>query len=197
MGERVLRALVVVCEMTGRQVSPDTLDVWDRDLGQYPESWVLGALNRCRRECARPVTLADILARLDDGRPGAEEAWAMIPRDESASICWSGEMAIAWGVARPLMDEGDQVAARMAFREAYAREVEQARAAGREASWSVSLGTDPAHRERVILEAVDAGRIGVTRAMACLPDPSVLDPLSVPQLDGPGDWLLRLEGGRG
>ena len=116
------------------------------------------------------LSLADVISRLDDGRPGVDEAWAMMPRDESQSVVWTDEMAVAYGVARPLLDAGEAIAARLAFRETYARVVTLARCERLPAQWRLSPGRDPASRAQAITDAVEKGRLSREHAMALLPD---------------------------
>lgn len=148
-----------------------TLHVRDPERGQYPP---------------KP---ADVIARMRpdpkaDGRPGAEEAWAMMPRDEETTAVITVEMATAMGPALALLAEGDAVAARMAFREVYQREVEASRQAGRPVHWSVSPGRDAARRESVVREAVQRGRLSRAQAVQYLPhlDDTPLDPNGRKQL---------------
>ena len=96
---------------------------------------------------------ADIVAQIDgnarlDGRPGPEEAWAVAVKaaDERSTFAWTDEMAQAWGVARVIFDRGDEIGARMAFKEAYGRFVLDARRDGRPVAWMHSIGHDPARR---------------------------------------------------
>lgn len=113
----------------------------------------------------KPASIIAIInAMRPDGRPGADEAWAMIPRDEYVSVVMTEEMAKAYGIAKPLLDEGDQVAARMAFKDAYSRIVEQNKMAGIAPSWFPSLGHDPAMREAVLTDAVRVGRLSASFA---------------------------------
>jgi hypothetical protein len=167
---RVLEAIAVTAELCGRVFSPGAARQFAADLSAYPEAQVLGALERCRREVRGVLSLADVISRLDDGRPGADEAWAMIPRDESQSVVWTDEMAVAYGVARHLLDEGEPIAARLAFRECYAQLVTLARCERRPAQWRLSPGRDPASREQVILDALEKGRLTRDYAMRLLPD---------------------------
>ena len=109
---------------------------------------------------------ADILAQIEglaanDGRPGADEAWAIALRaaDEAETVVWTAEASQAWAIARPVLDSGDEVGARMAFRDAYNRLVEQARQHRQPATWSTSIGFDPQRREAAITAAVEAGRL--------------------------------------
>lgn len=121
---------------------------------------------------------ADLIAKIDlagDGRPGPEEAWAMIPDDESATVVWTDEMADAYGLCAPLLARRDRVGARMAFKERYERSVALARHSGLGVRWSVSLGHDLEQRKRALMAAVEAGRITAAiahEAMPALPAPA-------------------------
>lgn len=165
----VLKALAVTAELTNTALSTDAARVMADDLGRYPEFQVLGALQKCRRELKGRLTVADVVTRLNDGRPGPEEAWSMIPRGEEVTIVWTAEMAAASGAAGPLLEEGDAIAARMAFLEAYRSRVAEARDAGVPIKWSASLGTDVRGREGPLLEAVQLGRISQDHAERLLP----------------------------
>lgn len=167
---RVLEAIAVTAELCGKVFSPAAARQFAADLSAYPENQVLGALERCRREVKGVLSLADVISRLDDGRPGADEAWAMIPRDETQSVVWTDEMAVAYGVARPLLAAGEPIAARVAFRECYARVVTLARCEQREPQWRLSPGYDPAGRELAVSDAVSKGRLTPQQAMRLLPD---------------------------
>jgi hypothetical protein len=111
-------------------------------------------------------TPADLIAQLqgtaeNDGRPGADEAWAgaLGAADEDATIVWTDEMAQAWFAAKPVFELGDKVGARMAFRDAYERIVAEARKARQPVRWQTSLGHDKRQRAAAIREAVDMGRL--------------------------------------
>lgn len=171
----LIKAVAVTAELCGRTFSEGAARVFVEDLIAYPEHQVLAALKRCRREVRGALTVQDVVSRLDDGRPGPEEAWAMIPKDEGTSVVWTAEMADALGVARPLLAEGDLVAARVAFRERYVRIVAEARDAGRPVDWTLSEGHDRRGVERVVREAVDKGRLTLARGrqyVPALPAPS-------------------------
>lgn len=109
-----------------------------------------------------------------DGRPGAEEAWALAlaARDESETIVWTSEMQQAWSIALPVLENGDDVGARMAFKEAYLRLVSDARTANRPAKWQTSLGWDMAKRESTIKKAASAGLLPAPAVAALLPAPA-------------------------
>ena len=98
----LLKAIAVTAELTGTTQSAAAAEIMAQDLARFPESQVLSALTMCRRELKGRLTIADVIQRLDDGRPGAEEAWAMIPKSEGSTVVWTAEMAHA-----TLCQEGD------------------------------------------------------------------------------------------
>lgn len=118
-------------------------------------------------------TPADVLAQIEtmshDGRPGAEEAWAMVPSSEDETVVWTTEMAEAYGACSPLIDAGDRIGARMTFKEVYAKAMEQAKRAGQAVTWQASLGTDLEKRKRALIAAVKAGRMTEERAHEACP----------------------------
>lgn len=122
---------------------------------------------------------ADLIAQIAglaerDGRPGAEEAWAIAlrSRDEAETVIWTTEIAKAFVIARPVLDGGDEVGARMAFRESYSRLVDEARHGRTPAAWSASLGFDQERRRKAIGAAVSAGLLPMTE-VPLLPAPTL------------------------
>lgn len=194
-GSKVLEAIAVTAELCGRVFSPPAAKMFAHDLSKYPEEQVLEALTRCRREVRGVLTVQDVVSRIDDGRPGPDEAWAMIPRDETQTIVWTDEMAQAWGIALPLLDVGDKVGARFAFREAYVKAVSFARNLARAPHWQVSYGTDPHGRLLALLDAADRGRL--TREQAHHLAPHELPTAAgVALLAKVGARIRRIEGGK-
>lgn len=164
------KAVAVTAELTGTNLSETAIQVMLDDLARYPEHQVMGSLTRCRRELKGRLTIADVVSRLNDGRPGVEEAWAMLPKDEYSTAVWTVEMSQASAVVHDLMASGDEVAARMAFKEAYNRLCQDARDRGEPVSWSASLGWDKNGRESALKAAVVAGRLTQQQAKIYLPE---------------------------
>lgn len=177
MSVEVLEALAVTAELTNTQLSAPAAKVMAMDLSAYPPHQVIGALARCRKELKGRLTVADVVSRMDDGRPGPEEAWAMLPFREVESVVWTEEMSGAWGVCLPLIEEGDRVAARMAFLESYRSRVQKARDAALPVKWTVSFGACPEFRQAALSQAVRQGRISPTRAAELGYTPSESTPL--------------------
>lgn len=166
----IAQAIAVTSELVGTNLSEAAARVMLDDLALYPENQVLGALTRCRRELKGRLTPADVISRLDDGRPGAEEAWALAPKDEATTAVWTREMSEAMGTVRDLINAGDMIAARMTFKECYAKLVQEARDMRRPVEWDASLGWDKAGRAPAIRQAVERGRLSLGEATSLLPD---------------------------
>lgn len=171
--EVLIADLAATAEILGTQLSKPALAMMADDLRQYALDDVRSALAQCRREGR--MTLAGIIDRLKgaDKRPGPEEAWAQcLPAiDERETVVWTNEMQDAFSAARTLLDAGDKIGARMAFKESYERMVSEARAAHRPAQWMVSLGWDVAKRAGPIREALQMGRLSQVQVQHCLPPP--------------------------
>jgi hypothetical protein len=164
--------LDAVCSLLSRgsyQPSPQNTALWFRALARFDLADVRMAFDAHVADPQRgrfvPVP-ADLIAQLEqcaegDGRPGPEEAWAQAlrARSEWATVVWTPEMSAAWNIAKPVFELGDEVGARMAFREAYSRLVDEARKDRVPVRWDVSLGFDPEGRGDVIGSAIVDGRL--------------------------------------
>lgn len=167
--QELIKAIAVTAELTGTELSIDAARMMAMDLQEFPVQQILAALTKCRRGLSGRLTVQAVISRIDDGRPGPEEAWAMIPRDESATVVWTDEMAQAFGIASPLIFEGDNVQARMAFIESYKKLCDQAREEKKAVNWTPSLGHDKRGREHVLMDAVRKGRLTADHAVKLLP----------------------------
>jgi hypothetical protein len=164
---KLLEAVAVTAELCGRVFSEPAARVFVSDLSCYEEAAVLKALTRCRKEVRGVLTVADVISRIDDGRPGPDEAWAMVPLSESESVVWTEEMAKAFSLCN---FDGGLNAARLAFREAYKSLVDEARSNGVPAKWAHSLGWNPRGREQVLTRAVQLGRLKQADVVGLIPD---------------------------
>lgn len=173
-----------VCGLLSRGgYTPSALNtaLWFRSLAAHDLASVRTAFDAHVKDPQRGrfvPTPADILAQIaglagDDGRPGPEEAWALALRasDEAATVVWTEEVAQAWGIAKIVHDGGDEVGARMAFKEAYTRLVGEAREARKAPQWSASLGLDKAQQGEAIKRAEAAGLLPPPAPAPALPAP--------------------------
>lgn len=168
----LVKALAVTAEVCGTEFSEPAAKAIVAKLLTYPLPAVLNALDKCQTEVTGRLTLAAIVERIDDGRPSADEAWstAIQAADESATVVWTSETAKAYWAAASLLEQGDKVGARMAFRERYVREVSNARQEGRQVRLEATLGYDPVLREQAITQAAELNQIGYEHAKAMLPN---------------------------
>ncbi len=165
----LIKAVAVAAELTGAQFSEPAAEMLIERLSRYDERAVLAALDRCVSEFHRPITLAAVVERLDDGHPGPEEAWALVANTvEDDTIVWTKQIAEAWAVVRGLMH--DHVAARMAFLECYRERLATARGAGESPRWSASLGWDASKRAAALARAVELKRLPIDTARTILPE---------------------------
>ena len=149
----------------GSALSAQELPIYERLLEQYTVDQVDNALLRVQRECEFFNPKA-VISRINDGRPEVEEAWSLVRFDESSTFVMTDEMSIAFGVALEIYNEdGDRIAARMAFKEKYTSELANARAQGSKAKWFISAGTDKSGQEKAVKEALQLGRISDRQAL--------------------------------
>lgn len=197
-------ALLADCmSVWGNAPSASLSAIWFRTLSPYSLDTISNAFTAHMRDPAngkfepKPGHIIEQIERAarNDGRPGPEEAWAisLTARSEDDTVVWTAECAQAWASAKPVMDMGDEVGARMAFREAYTRLVAEARARSEASAWEVSEGFDVDRRRIAVTAAIEAGRIppgshlamergsvlllGVSRASGAIP-PQVRERLS-------------------
>lgn len=173
--EQVVELVYATAEVLGHELRPAAAVLMADDLASYPFDEIRRALARCRAELHGKLTLAAIIDRLPSANAHLlpNEAWALALRslDEQETVVWTPEIARALGVAKPVLSGGDQVGGRMAFLAAYERELEAAKAEGRQPQWQVSLGHDQQRREIVLNEAVSAGKLPAPKVAHLLTPP--------------------------
>lgn len=192
--KKILENLAATAEVTGQQITPTALAMMAQDLSEYPGEIVLQALSMLRKASKFRMTLAAIIEQIDklqpDGRPDSDEAWAMIPRDEWSSRVLTEEMLEASGISQALLNEGDQVGARMAFKSAYERIVEKNKLLKLKPKWVVSLGFANIGRASAVAEAVRLKRITAHYGISLL-RPDDIAPML--EMAGEGESALALE----
>ena len=83
----LIKQIAVTYELCGgAQMSEGAAEVLIGMLEEYPEDAVLKALVRCTREVKGHLAPSDIIQRIDDGRPGPDQAWGMVPKSEDDDI---------------------------------------------------------------------------------------------------------------
>ena len=131
-------------------------------LKPYPLAIVIEGI---KAHCVDPVRgqfppkPADIVAQMEKWKPqriSADEAWTMVPRDESDTVVWTDEIAEAHAIAAK---EHDRVASRMAFKAAYDRIVERNKAQNIFPKWVISEGWCADKRSKAVTDALRLGRL--------------------------------------
>lgn len=173
----VVKAIAVTAELTGAALSGQAVAMMASDLmAAHGEDAILRALTRCRKELSRPLTANSVFERLaeDDGRPSSDEAWAIALQatDEADTVVWNQEIQQALCAARPILDVGDKIGARMAFRESYDRLVRVNRESGIAPQWQASLGWDKNRRAAVLEHAQKTGLLTSPQVAGLLPAPT-------------------------
>lgn len=166
------KLLLTYMVMSKPEPSPLVTTTMAKDLNdELSDEQLLRGLSRLRKE-REWVSVAAIIelsgARNEDGRPGVEAAWAMCPKDENLSTVWTEEMAEAFGLCRSLLADGEEVGARMAFKESYTQIVARSRQNRIPVKWIVSLGWDRSDRVRALSEAIEKKRIEPKQALGLL-----------------------------
>lgn len=160
---KLIRMICATAESIGTQITTAAAALIASDLKDYDLNAIGLALAEVRRTARGRLLPSEILAALAkrDGRPHADEAWAIALNsvDESVTVLMTEEIGLALAAARPVIDIGDMVAARRSFLMAYERLVQEARDKARPAKWDISLGSDRSGRVLAIQEATRLGRI--------------------------------------
>jgi len=164
-------------EVYDKELSFDALSIWWATMADL-------SIEDFRKAMIRHITTspffpkpADILKSFrKDDKPGAEEAWSMMPKNEYDSVVWTNEMAIAFGAASPLINDGDAIGARMAFKEVYEREIEK----NNPTKWFPSFGMDKQGRESALQKAVSMKRLSADQAINYMTDSEQLLQLVAP-----------------
>lgn len=178
------------------------LAAWWTNLEPFPLPVVAMALTTYRDENGEFAPVPAGIAKrckLLDGRPTADEAWAiaLTSIDERETVVWTDEAAEAFALCRPVLSMGDKVGARRTFIDAYTRLVTEARASGKLAKWNVSEGWDKSRKLEVVDKAVRAGLLPAPVAREMLPNYSTAKPQECPEgLKRLKEELSKLEDAR-
>lgn len=170
--DNILQLLAATAQLMDATLSPQSLAVMASDFSGYDRKMMEIALKNVRMNHTRfsPAAIKIELDKLDKNkRIGADEAWAMIPHNEYDSVVWTNEMAEAYNTCYRLVEDGDMVAARMAFKSAYERITSDNKSNGINPVWQASLGSDIEGREKAINEAKRLGRLSESHANTLLP----------------------------
>lgn len=164
--------LAATAEAMGQVISDNTVALMVADFRVFPKHQLKEALHRVRMEGTSRLTPKVLLDQLDaiNGRLGADEAFALVlkAKDETQTVVWTDEVAQAWAAVYSMVQSKDQVGARMAFKQAYERIAQDARAQLKRPVPAFTLGTDPELRRVAITQAHEQGRLPLALALDAL-----------------------------
>lgn len=171
--------LTILAEAFGETLTEQRQEIYCGGLVDIRQNQLQIAFRRARYELkwfpklAELRTLSGALSDApNDGRPGPEEAWARMPKGEHMeddSVVWCEEERAAYSACRSLLLDGDQIGARMAFKERYERELAEARSHERPVRWTMSAGYDTGHRLSTLASAVQENRLSLASALNFVP----------------------------
>jgi hypothetical protein len=182
--------LAIQAEMKEQSMSDAVIRYLITELGSYGFDPVMQALRKLGKESSFKINLAEIIKRIDDGRPSAQIAWAECPKDESDSAVLTEEQNRAFCNVSHLLYVNDPIPARMAFIEEYNRLIEVARAEAKPVKYVLSNGTYKQGRIDAVKNSVQAGKLSRSRACWMLQH-TIADEIML--LESPLEPLTQLE----
>lgn len=127
-----------------RKLDVAVMNIWMAALENYSIADITKAFNQYIVTGKFAPAPADIIEFLPDpfGHLSPEEAWNRVPKSGSDCAYVTNEMMQAAGACQDSIERGDLVAARLAFVEAYKKNVSLSRAEGKKAVYWPSLSTE-------------------------------------------------------
>lgn len=168
----IVDALMVAYEVMGREMSEAGAQMILRALDGFEFEAVMTAIKRTVSE-AKFITPAEIISRVDDGRPDPEKAWSEVCHydpDDTYTECMTEEQSLARGACWHLLASGDKVAARMAFKEEYVKLCAENRLKKQPVKYVFQMGRNKDNRLEVVKQAILDGKITQKTALAKLPE---------------------------
>lgn len=140
--------------MHSKNLTAGMVKIWIAQLGLYSIEAIEGAFDAYWRTARSLPLPSDILKFLPDplGHMGPEEAWNQAPKSEFDGGYVTDQIMAARAAAEGSIVRGDMIGARMAFVEAYRREVAQAQAQGIRATYWYSIPSGLTHNERLAMK---------------------------------------------
>lgn len=164
----------ITAEIVGTPLKPTVVAIMVNDLAEYSVTGIKQALTVCRQEVKGRLSLKDIIDRLPNANalPSADEMFAQIAEwclDETKTfvlpeIAFRACEETNGGVYDALMAH-DRTGARMAYKASYER---LAKAHTGSLNYVVRTGTDKAHSEATILDAIKQGKLEQKNVQALL-----------------------------
>lgn len=172
--QKIIKVLESMTYLYNKNMPKEAIMLMLNDLNMYSEEQLLDSLKKCRSELKFFPSIAEIKERVNDGHLSPNEAWAMCPKSEDDSVCWSEEMRDAYFSVHSIVRNGDLIAARVGFIEKYKELIRDSRSNMTQIKFELSIGNDKSLRETSIQRAVFLGCITTEKAKQLLPENSDL-----------------------
>lgn len=119
-------------------------------------------IKKCCVIATKPITAADILDNLDDGRPSPEEAWYTINKSVYGNNVLTYEQKYAWDLVRSEY-KTNQLGAKLSFMNIYKSKVSDSRIKGIMVKYILSISKFSSESERAMFieQAINSGKIDV------------------------------------
>lgn len=172
--QQTFKFVLSAFEQGGTQVTPDFARLLKIAFAQVDSNTLMQATVEAMKTAKGRLTIAEIQKHVDllasrtpDKHPSAEEAWALIPKNENDTVHVTNEMrdAMHRGGVNDFLERSDFIGAERAFKKLYDENVAKSRATGRSPIWHIELGHDPSLRVMGLERAISKGVINSTEAI--------------------------------
>jgi hypothetical protein len=163
--QQLIDMISIQAEMKEQVMSDAVLKYLVTELQPYGFEPVMQALRKLGKESTYKINLAEVIKRIDDGRPSAQTAWAQCPKNEEDSALLTEEQNKALCSVSHLMYCGDPIPARMAFLEKYNELIEESRASAKPVKYVLGAGSYKQGRIDAVKIGVEEGKL--LRSRAC------------------------------
>lgn len=187
---QIIEMLAIQMEMKEQAASERVITYMVKQLEPYGFEPVMKALDKVGKESSYKINLAEIIKRIDDGRPSAQIAWAQCPKSEEDSALLTEEQNKALCCVSHLLYTNDPIAARMGFIEKYNELIEEARASAEPVKYVLAAGSYRQGRIDAVKIGVEEGKL--LRSRACWMLQHTIDD-EIMLLESPLEPLQQLE----
>jgi hypothetical protein len=161
---QVIEMLAIQFEMKEQSASERVITYMVKQLDPYGFEPVMKALDKLGKESAYKINLAEVIKRIDDGRPSAQIAWAQCPKNEEDSALLTEEQNKALCSVSHLLYTNDPIPARMAFIEKYNELIDESRASAEPVKYVLANGSYKQGRIDAVKIGVEEGKLLKSRA---------------------------------
>jgi len=174
--KQTLKNLTVVLEMAGQDMSAAAMTMIVHELSGFEFNAVQEALRKCARECKYKITLAEIISRIDDGRPSPEKAWQEVQHlTEYDAAVLTSEQNQAFCMVSTSMIDGD-TSARITAKQTFIKEYEKLCQQSRDRGDAIKYFLARANGDYEGIKALEAVNLAVNAGMLPKPQAAKLLP---------------------